>query len=341
MARRVSYTEEMILDAARVVKAQGKKVNAWSVRTEMGGGKVSRIENILAENEVSVIDAEPAMDQQVLTLPSQFAPQVEQMQQAMHTAACDMWRAATEMADNRVRDEFVAAKTARDTAERELSEARQAVDQQEDELEQLDKALESSNHSNSNLQADLQESRERAAASDTEVRTLKDQLTELRKEHDALEQANKQLEKDHHKTTEKLSSLSETHKTTLNHLKQERSQHQVTKDAVLELTKVGAELNATLASRDTSLTEKDQRIRELATESGELKQENKALNKHSGEVQGQLDASKHQVAELTQKTEALHSELQANTKASLATDYSLKQAREEIEVLQGSKKDKT
>ncbi len=127
MGRRATFTDNVILDAARNLKAEGKEVSGWTVHKLLGGGRISRIEKVLSDNEVSVLDAEPAIEEQVLTLPSQFQPIVDEGQQALHNLACEMWRVASEMADNRVRDEFMAAKNAKEKAEKELAEARQVV----------------------------------------------------------------------------------------------------------------------------------------------------------------------------------------------------------------------
>lgn len=191
MARRIQYTDEMILDAAKRVKAAGKNLNPWAVRTELGGGKPNRIEQVLNNPEyaLQVIDAEPVAEQELLTLPSQFSSQVQQIQEAMHNAACEMWRTASEMADNRVKDEFLSAKKAKETAEFELAEAREAVDRQEDELDTLDAELDGIKKVCSQRESELKDAGRQIAASEAEIKSLKSQLAELRNE-------NKQLEKE-------------------------------------------------------------------------------------------------------------------------------------------------
>ena len=330
MARRPIFTEAMILEAARKVKAKGKSVSPWAVRTELGGGKVSRIESILLENEVSVLDVEQTVEQQVLSLPSQFAPQVKQMQEAMHLTACDMWRAATEMADNRVRDEFVAAKTAKDTGLRELSEARDAVDQQEDDMELLENELDSANASNKQLQNDLKNSQTKTTDVEAECRALKEQLAVLRTVNSELEASNKQLEKDHHYMTAKLESLSDRHKTVVERCEDECNEHEITKNDLTECTQKVSASNVTIASQAIKIDEQNKRILALSIETGEFKQENKALNKNIGMVTAQLDDRKVQIAELIKKISELSDDLDGRVKTTLEVEFQLKKAREEI-----------
>lgn len=187
MARKAKYTDEMILEAARRLKAEHKEVSGWSVRMALGGGKVSRIEQVLSEHEGSAMAADPVMVEQVLTLPSQFEPQVQQIQEAIHNAACEMWRTSLEMAENRVRDEFTAANQARNEALAKMTMAQQVSDQQEEEIAELSEQVEFLHAEKKTLVVEQQQDRQTLAGLETANRAQADQVAELRRVTEGLE----------------------------------------------------------------------------------------------------------------------------------------------------------
>ena len=263
MARRVKYTDEMIVEAAKALKADKKDISPWAVRVAMGGGKISRIEQVLAENEVMVIDAEPVVIEQVLSLPSQFVPQVEQAQENYHTLACEMWRLATEIAENRVRDEFVAANQAKDKALSEMAAAKQVCDTLEDDITMLTSERDSLQEDQVKLLAEQQEYKQKIAAQDAENRSLNTQLAEFRK---MIEELEHKLENQRAATAEAVGRYNELHANA--------------GEAVKLKTKV-AGLEARVDDRNITIKKNESAI-------AELRETNKGLVQQVGQLKGEL-----------------------------------------------------
>ena len=331
MARRAQFTDDMILEAAKQLKADGKQISPWTVRVAVGGGKVSRIERILSENELTILDAEPAKIEHVLTLPSQFVPHVEQIQQSIHIAACEMWRISTEMADNRVRDEFAAAKAAKEKAELELSEARAAVDRLEDEMELIESesevlkdgkrqlllerqnaqqailSLEADKKSQAeqlselrntveNLKQDIEKERSRASEMQGECRAKNSQLEALASEKKQLEQNHasekQQLQQDHAKTNASINELSGRNHELTASLKKKTVEKENLKQQATDMLDESSRLHAVISGLESSVKNHTATIEKLEASNKKITEENKSLVEKTGSLQGEIKAMK-------------------------------------------------
>ena len=318
--RKAKYTEEMILEAARRVKAKGKTLTPWAVRVELGGGKVDRIEQVILdpENELLVIEAEPVVEQQLLSLPTQFSSQVEQIQQAMHTTACEMWRTASEMADNRVKDELVAARKAKEAAEYELSEAREVVDRQEDELEKIEESLEAEREKSLRLESELNEQKagnrqltKQNEGLEEKVSELTDQVEQLAMALSEMEKEKALLERDRDNATEALNSNKSRHEAAISVLKDEHQSvvekmeklHEKNSEALIKAhDKATDELKA---ANSKTLETLQNSLSDVQKQRDDFRDRIPSLEKKSGALESERDGLKNTVSKLTDELKTL------------------------------------
>ncbi|MGI9277856.1 MAG: hypothetical protein ACR2PT_23785 [Endozoicomonas sp.] len=356
MSRRPKFSDEQILQKARELKADNKDYDPWAVRRALGNvGRPDRIERLLSENEVLVIEAETSDEQQLYNLPPRFMEQVQVMQQALLNTATEMYTEACLVADNRVKDEFESSRKARLKAEKEVTEAKEALNQLEDEIEQADLAMGAMEIQVKNLQgqiADLEQHDKdlqgKLKSKESELQKVIADNTELKIQAGLDEKAiigkDKELEllgnqldtatsrsEELQGTINTLTSERDTAKTAAaeraSQVKDAKESLQAAKTALVKEENNHTATQEKLNTTEVRCTGLEQENKDLASDKAELEQESKDLANDKAELEqslmditGQLENSQRQLTESERSLAEAQKKLKAPQKTPKKTE---------------------
>jgi chromosome segregation ATPase len=300
------FTDEQIITAGKKIEAAGKKVNGWSLRTELAGGKPKRMFEIWKAATQST-DIVNTADDYNAQLPSEVQDSVrlltgdivKQFEDAI--ILCN--NIATKTADKRVASTIEDMKRSIASAEETEIEANSVVDKCDEAIQKLEDDIESITSNNNKLSntiakletknEDLSSNEKSAKARITELEKLLSQSNAAKSESDmkaaGLEQTNKIFENQSIASQRSL-SLSEQNNATL----------------VAQNSEITKQLNNAItekADADNQLTET--RIN-LATETGKLSEQRSNISDLKSDFQSQAE----QLIDANERVDALVIELQ-------------------------------
>ena len=148
-----------IVAAAEAVVARGENPTLTAVRTELGGGSYSTISPVLRAWKAQARDDEPVRE-----------PLPDRIHEAAIAGAGETWRAALELASERLAAERAALDATRVELDDAMTEATATADELASQLEQMQSAAQAAAETAARTEAELREAlnaeRSRAAAAE-------------------------------------------------------------------------------------------------------------------------------------------------------------------------------
>ena len=167
--RPAEFEDEQIIEAAKRLLSEGRRVTGFALRKEVGGGNPSRLVRVWEDYRQTqeVVESEPVQD-----LPVEVEEALNEMTGAfleqVRSLALNLNNRAVKTAERRVADVMKSAKEQQESAEAELIDAATTVDDLEDQLTDRETRL---NETSAELQA-----------ANTNVEKLRQQVVRLEKD---------------------------------------------------------------------------------------------------------------------------------------------------------------
>ncbi|KEQ11336.1 hypothetical protein GZ77_25995 [Endozoicomonas montiporae] len=337
MAKKFTISDEKrqdIIAAADALEAEGQKVTIKSVIQFMGGGSFEYVSPVLRDRRQA--------RKPVYTIPSELPDAlVEKVGQLVKQAGAELWAASTQLADEKIAEVQGQTESDKNASEQQLTELEsrywqlfhetKALSTEKEQIEQLVKRqaedLRIKDQRLFALQDKLEASSERLLASEVTVKELKQDYQALNERYyQEKELTEETIERQAEDITvlqlsnaeaqqwlqTKIEAFDEERhgfenkqrkqETVIAGLESRINDRSTQLDLLTQKNRQQAERIESLVKTETELKTALGRIRELAIETGELKQENKRLYVENAELKAQLTFSHQQISTL-EKTE--------------------------------------
>ncbi|MCW7763388.1 DNA-binding protein [Photorhabdus luminescens] len=300
--RPVTFTPEDIIEAGKILQAEGRNITGFALRKKVGGGDANRLRQVWDEYQAgqSVVEHEP-----VAELPVEVAEEMKAVSVALTERIAQLTLElndkAVRAAERRVAEVTRAAGEQTAQAERELADAAQTVDDLEETLDAL-------RDEHSTTIAALDESRGKEQSQAVELAQLRERLASTEKRLDESEKAGNKAVEQHRqqladmqdrledagkKLAEAVAELRGTKEQHAGEVKELKAHHARNEEELKKrLDEAGKSASAELKARQTAL---DKALKE-ATEAREAKAamtgELKALKSHNEQLAALLAGKK-------------------------------------------------
>ncbi len=283
----MAITREDIIHAAETLQKDGDKPTMASVREFLGGGSFATISPVLREWR----ESRKTTTAVVLDMPGDLKTVLERL-------GSEFWQASSGLANEKLVTVQAEAEVAVTEAQTERDETLQEVSRLEANLELAAAQQQESEQANQNLQeqfgqlqADVIRLREQLSASKTEAGRLRDDLQGMAKEKDRQADEASRLLGLNEELNRNLKNQQASSSIVQDQLNEARVEASSLKDRLQHMTTEAQALKEDCRQVPTLQAETNTastRIEELTQECLALRQENKALTKENGRLDGQV-----------------------------------------------------